>query len=391
MAMIYLDYQATTPIDPRVLEAMMPYLKEAFGNAASATHAEGWRASAALEKARRQVAQAIGAGEAEVFFTSGATESNNWVFFGLTESLRSSQSSDEARSSPHFITTAIEHKSVLAPLHELERRGSIRLTVLPVDRFGRIDLGQLERAITPHTALVSVIFANNEVGTLQPIAEIGKICKKRSVLFHTDATQALGRVPLDVEAQGIDLLSLSAHKIYGPKGIGALYVRRKNPRVTLAPLLYGGGQESAMRSGTANVAGAVGFGVAAEIACLELSSESDRLRKLRDQMWQALQKEFRGRVVLHGHPTERSPQNLCLSFEGLDAEGLMLDLRGLALSSGSACASSPSGPSHVLTALGVPPEQAYGSLRISLGRFTSEQDAGTATEKIISAVHARLS
>jgi cysteine desulfurase len=374
--LIYLDYNATTPVDPRVLEAMLPYLREKFGNAASRNHRFGWEAEAAVEKARAQVAAVLNAGPKEIVWTSGATESNNIAVKGAARMYR-----DKGR---HIITQATEHKAVLDPCKYLEQEG-FRVTYLPVSKTGRIDLDQLRDAMADDTILVSIMYANNEIGTIQPIAEIGKICKERGVLFHTDATQAFGKTPLDVEAMGIDLLSCSAHKIYGPKGVGALYVRRKNPRVRCEPVLHGGGHERGMRSGTLNTPGIVGLGAAAEIAHAEMADEGPRMAGLRDRLWNGLAEKL-DEIYRNGDPEHCLPGTLNVSFAYVEGESLMMGFDNIAVSSGSACTSASLEPSYVLRALGVGEELAHSSIRFSLGRFTTAAEIEQAIDQVTSTV-----
>ena len=358
---IYLDCHATTPMDTRVLEAMLPYFTERFGNPSSLTHAYGWEAEAAVKTARQTLADAINATPAEIIFTSGATEANNLAIKGVAEAYF-----DQGR---HIITVQTEHRAVLDPCKYLQTLG-FEVTYLPVRQDGLIELEQLEQAIRPDTILVSVMAANNEIGVLQPLAEIGAICHKHKVLFHTDAAQAIAKIPLDVEAMNIDLMSLTAHKVYGPKGIGALYVRRRNPRVRLAAQLHGGGQEKGMRSGTLYTPQIVGFAKAVELGLGEMKSESVRQLQLREKLW-AILNQIEG-VTLNGHPTQRLPGNLNVSMEGVDGSALLLGLQPtVALSSGSACSSTSTAPSHVLTALGHSCQLAYASLRFGIGRFNT--------------------
>jgi cysteine desulfurase len=373
---IYMDGQATTPVDPRVLEAMLPYFTERFGNAASRHHRHGWEAEAAVDRAREQVARLIGAAPREIVFTSGATESNNLALKGVAEFHR--------ERGDHLLTQATEHKAVLDPCRALERRG-LRIGILPVDRQGRVDPGQLGGALGERTLLVSVMAANNEIGTLQPIREIGRICKEKGVLFHTDAAQAAGKIRLDVTELGVDLLSLSAHKLYGPKGVGVLYVRGRNPRVRLAPQLDGGGHERGLRSGTLNVPGIVGLGEACAIAQAEMATEAERVGGLRDRLLRGILSRLDG-VTLNGHPEERLPGNLHLSFSGVEGELLLLALREIALSSGSACTSASVEPSHVLRALGVSDTAAHSSLRFGLGRFNTEEEADFTADRVVQEV-----
>ncbi|MCM2323084.1 MAG: IscS subfamily cysteine desulfurase [Oligoflexia bacterium] len=373
---IYLDYHATTPVDPEVFRAMAPYFTEVFGNAASRNHEFGWTAEAAVEKARNQIARLIRATDKEVIFTSGATESNNLAILGVAEMYR--------EKGNHLITSPIEHKAVLDTCHFLEKKG-YEVTYLPVDSYGQVSPEAVRAAIRPTTILVSVMGANNEIGTVNPLAAIGKVCKEKGVLFHTDAVQAAGKVPLDVEAMGIDLMSLSAHKMYGPKGVGALYVRRRNPRVRLAAQIHGGGHERGMRSGTLNVPSIVGFGKAAELSERLLPDETARLRRLRDKLWDAIRSRL-DQVYLNGHPVDRLPNNLNVSFAFVEGESLMMGMKELAVSSGSACTSASLEPSYVLKAIGVGEDLAHTSIRFGLGRFTTEEEIDFAIEKVVSTV-----
>jgi cysteine desulfurase len=373
---VYLDNNATTRTDPRVLEAMLPYFTERYGNAASRHHAFGRDAEDAVERAREQVARLIGANPKEIVFTSGATESDNLALKGAVATYR--------RKGDHLITVATEHKAVLDPCKRLERDG-FRVTFLPVDRYGRVSAEQVAGALTEKTILVSVMAANNEVGTLQPIQAIGRLCKERGVLFHTDAAQAAGKVSLDVNEMGVDLLSLSAHKMYGPKGIGALYVRRRDPHVRLEPLFDGGGHERGLRSGTLPVPLVVGFGVACDLCQRELPGEAQRLTSLRERLRISIQNRLEG-VSLNGHPTERLPNNLNLSFAFIDGEALLMALRDVAVSSGSACTSAEPEPSYVLRALGIPDDLARASIRFGLGRFTDAEEIDYAAGAVIAAV-----
>ncbi len=374
--MIYMDNNATTRTDPRVVEAMLPYFTEHYGNAASRTHAFGWEAEAAVDQAREQIARLIGATPRDIVFTSGATESDNLALKGAAAMYR--------HQGRHLITAATEHHAVLDPARRLEREG-FRVTFLAVDRHGQVCVEQVAEAITPETILVSIMAANNEIGTLQPIRAIGRLCKERGVLFHTDAAQAVGKLPLDVEDMGIDLMSLSAHKMYGPKGIGALYVRRREPRVRLEPMLDGGGHERGLRSGTLPVPLIVGFGKACELCQQEMESEARRLTELREQLRQGIQGRLEG-VYLNGHPTERLPGNLNLSFEFIEGEALLMALRNVAVSSGSACTSASLEPSYVLRALGVGDDLARGSLRFGLGRFTTAAEVEEVAGDVVRAV-----
>ncbi len=370
---IYLDYHATTPVDPEVLQTMIPYFTEIFGNAASRNHEFGWTAEAAVEKARQQIAHFIGAHEKEIIFTSGATESNNLALMGVAEMYQ--------EKGKHIITSPIEHKSILDTCHFLEKKG-FSITYLKVDSYGQVSPESVRNAMTPQTILVSIMAANNEIGTINSIGEIGKVCKERSVLFHTDAVQAVGKIPLNVESMGVDLLSLTAHKIYGPKGIAALYVRRRNPRVRLTPLIYGGGHERGMRSGTLNVPGIVGMGKAVELAQKEMSEEVPRIQRLRDRLWEKIQENL-DEVYLNGHPTDRLPNNLNVSFAYVEGESLMMGMKELAVSSGSACTSASLEPSYVLKHIGVGEDLAHTSIRFGLGRFTTQEEIDFAAEKVV--------
>jgi cysteine desulfurase len=369
---IYLDYQATTPVDPRVLEAMMPYFTHKFGNPHSRSHSYGWEAEEGVEKARAQVAKLIGADEKEVIFTSGATESNNLAIRGVAEFYKDRKN--------HIVTTVTEHKCVLDTCRHLEQQG-FEVTYLPVQKNGLIDLEVLRAAVTDKTVVVSIMAVNNEIGVIQPLAEIGKICREKKAFFHTDAAQAAGKIPLDVEAMNIDLMSISGHKIYGPKGIGALYVRRK-PRIRLVPLIVGGGQERGFRSGTLPTPLCVGLGEAAEIAMKEMDAESKRLAKLRDRMLKGLNAKLTD-IHVNGDLEHRIPGNLNIGFAYVEGESLMMGIKGLSVSSGSACTSASLEPSYVLRALGVEEDMAHTSLRIGLGRFTTEHEVDTAVDELV--------
>lgn len=360
---IYLDNNATTQLDPRVFEVMTPYFLENYGNAASKSHAFGWKAEEAVDYAREQIATLIGANEKEIIFTSGATESNNLAIKGVYEMY--------AAKGNHFITISTEHKAVLDACKHLEKLGA-EVTYLPVAGDGLIHLEQIAEAIKPNTVLVSVMYGNNELGVIQPIREIGKLCKEKGVLFHTDATQAVGKIPVDVIADNIDLMSFTAHKMYGPKGVGALYVRRKNPRVKVTAQMDGGGHERGMRSGTLNVTGIVGFGKACELARLEMESEAKRLSQLRDKLENALLKLEESYV--NGSAEHRLPHTTNISFKYVEGEGLMMGIKDVAVSSGSACTSASLEPSYVLKNLGLDDELAHSSLRFGLGRFTTEEE-----------------
>ncbi|MFZ5440788.1 MAG: IscS subfamily cysteine desulfurase [Myxococcota bacterium] len=422
---IYMDYHATTPVDPRVFEAMKPYFTDDFGNAASRNHAFGWKAEAAVEKARKQVAALIGASDKEIVFTSGATESNNLAIKGVVEFYKD--------KGDHIITVATEHKAILDTCKRLERQRQERIDELKVQRLmeltgadvnpeelasleikhdldkdpvlkrwiekvrtgarvtyltpkkdGLVDLDELRAAITDRTILVSVMLANNEIGVVQPVAEIGAICRERGVLFHTDAVQGVGKIPFDVEAAKVDLVSLSAHKMYGPKGVGALYVRRK-PRVRVREQIDGGGHERGMRSGTLNVTGIVGFGAAAEIAKHELAAEAVRLTALRERLWKGLSAKL-DFLTINGSMSARLPGNLNVSFAFAEGEALMMAIKEVAVSSGSACTSASLEPSYVLRALGVEEELAHSSIRFGLGRFTTEEEVDYVIDLMVRAV-----
>jgi cysteine desulfurase len=370
---IYMDNHATTALDPRVLEAMMPYFIEKFGNAASRNHCFGWEAEEAVDRARHQMAALINAKPKEIIFTSGATESDNLAIKGVVEFYK--------EKGNHVITCVTEHKAVLDSCRAIERQARAVVTYLRVDKYGMVDPDDLRDAITDKTVLITIMYANNEIGTIQPIAEIGKIAKEKGVVFHCDATQGVGKVPVDVEKCGIDLLSMSAHKIYGPKGIGALYVRSKGPRVRLSPIIDGGGHERGMRSGTLNVTGIVGFGAACEFAAKEMPEESRRLAELRNKL-QAGIFERLDEVYLNGHPTERLPGNLNLSFAYVEGESLLMGINDVAVSSGSACTSATLEPSYVIRSLGVDEELAHSSIRFGLGRFNTEQEVDYVTERV---------
>jgi cysteine desulfurase len=372
---VYLDYQATTPMDKRVLDAMMPYFMEKYGNPHSRNHEHGWEAEEAVETARKQIAGLIGADEREIVFTSGATESNNLAIAGVAQFYKDQKD--------HIVTLVTEHKCVLDTCRHLEQQG-YKVAYLPVKPDGLVDLAQLEAAITDRTAIVSVMAANNEIGVLQPLAEIGAICRRKGAFFHTDCAQAFGKIPLDVEAMKIDLMSISGHKIYGPKGIGALFVRRR-PRVRVQALIHGGGQERGMRSGTLPTPLCVGLGKAAEIAKAEMAAENERLTRLRDRFLKIVNDKL-PEVFLNGDLKNRLPGNLNLSFAYVEGEGLMMGIKDLSVSSGSACTSASLEPSYVLRALGVEEELAHTSLRIGFGRFTTEAEVDYAAERIVQAV-----
>ena len=373
---IYMDNHATTQLDPRVLEAMMPYFTRIFGNAASRNHSFGWEAEQAVEKAREQIAKLIGATAKEIIFTSGATESNNLAIKGIAEMYR--------ERGNHIITQVTEHKAVLDTCKRLEKSGC-RVTYLPVDAEGRIDMEDLKRAMDDKTILVTIMFANNEIGVIQPVEEIGKLCRERGVIFHTDAVQAVGKVPVDVNAMNIDVLSLTGHKLYGPKGVGALYVRRRNPRVQISAQIDGGGHERGMRSGTLNVAGIVGLGAACEIAGAELTTETARLLKMRNRLQAKLESKI-DYIHLNGTMEHHLPGNLNMSFVYVEGESLLMGINDIAVSSGSACTSATLEPSYVLKALGLGDDVAHSSIRFGLGRFNTEAEVDYVADKVIDVV-----
>lgn len=374
---VYLDNHATTAVDPRVLEAMLPYFGEKFGNAASRSHAFGWEAEAAVDEAREQVAQIIqAASPREIVFTGGATESDNLAIKGVAEAY--------GDKGDHIVTCATEHRAVLDSCKALERRG-YRVTYLGVDRYGIVRLDQLREAVTDKTVLISVMAANNEIGTIQPIREIGQLAKEKGILYHCDATQGVGKIPMSVEEMGIDLLSLSGHKIYGPKGVGALYVRSKRPKVRLSPIIDGGGHERGMRSGTLNVPGIVGLGKACQVAMHELAREAARLTQLRARLKDGIFGQL-DEVYVNGHPTQRLPGNLNVSFAHVEGESLMMGLKEIAVSSGSACTSAALEPSYVLRALGIPEALAHTSIRFGLGRFNTEEEVDYAIRRVVEEV-----
>jgi len=361
---IYMDNHATTPVDPRVLEAMLPYFNERFGNSASRNHAFGWTAEEAVENARAQIARLINATPKEIIFTSGATESNNLAIKGAAEMYR--------EKGNHIITQVTEHKAVLDTCKRLEKYG-YEVTYLPVGKDGRVNPEDVRKAITPKTILISIMYANNEIGVVQPIAEIGKIAKEKGVLLHSDGVQATGKIPVDVQADNVDMLSMTAHKIYGPKGVGALYVRRRNPRVQLSSILDGGGHERGMRSGTLNVPGIVGFGKACEIATNEMAAESARMIALRDRLRKGLEAKL-DEIYINGTMEHHLPNNLNMSFAFVEGESLLMGINDIAVSSGSACTSATLEPSYVLKALGVGEDLAHTSIRFGLGRFNTEEE-----------------
>jgi len=374
---IFLDNHSTTPMDPRVLEAMLPYFVEKFGNAASRNHAFGWEAEEAGETDRKQIARLIKADPKEIVFTSGATESDNLALKGVLEMYK--------EKGNHIITSATEHRAVLDTTKSLEAKGLTTVTYLPVDKQGMVNPQDVRNAITDKTILISVMLANNEIGTVNPVQEIGKIAKEKGVLFHCDATQGVGKIPVDVQAMGIDLMSFSAHKIYGPKGVGALYVRKKNPRVRIAAQIDGGGHERGMRSGTLPVPLIVGFGKACEICEQEMAAESAHLSKMRDRLQAGIMAALE-ESYLNGHPTHRLPGNLNISFAYVEGESLLMGMKEIALSSGSACTSATLEPSYVLRALGVGTELAHSSIRFGLGRFNTEEEIDYTIKKVIEIV-----
>jgi cysteine desulfurase len=373
---IYMDYHATTPVDPRVLETMLPYFSEKFGNAASRNHSFGWAAEEAVENARAQIARLINASPKEIIFTSGATESNNLAIKGAAEMYR--------EKGNHIITQVTEHKAVLDTCKRMEKYG-YEVTYLPVAKDGRIDLDDLRRAITSKTILITIMYANNEIGVIQPVEEIGKIAKEKGVLFHSDGVQAAGKVPVDVQRDGLDMISLTAHKIYGPKGCGALYVRRRNPRVQLASQIDGGGHERGMRSGTLNVPGIVGFGKAAELCQQGMAEESARLRGMRDRLKDGLFAKL-DELYINGSMTHRLPHNINISFAFVEGESLLMGINDVAVSSGSACTSATLEPSYVLKALGVGEDLAHTSIRFGLGRFNTQEEVDYVMNRVIEVV-----
>ncbi len=374
---IYMDNHATTPVDPRVLEAMLPFFGEKFGNAASRNHSFGWSAEEAVENARAQIARLVNANPKEIIFTSGATESNNLAIKGVAEMYR--------EKGNHIITQVIEHKAVLDTCKRLEKYG-FEVTYLPVEKDGRINLDDLRRAITPKTILISIMYANNEIGVINPIAEIGKIAKEKGVFFHVDGVQAAGKVPVDVQKDNIDLLSLSGHKIYGPKGVGALYVRRRNPRVQVSAIIDGGGHERGMRSGTLNVPGIVGMGKACEVCQNEMAEEGERLRRLRERLKDGIFAKL-DEVYINGSMVHRLPHNLNVSFAFVEGESLLMGINDVAVSSGSACTSATLEPSYVLKALGVGEDLAHTSIRFGLGRFNTQEEVDYVIDRVVETVN----
>ncbi|MGD0116451.1 MAG: IscS subfamily cysteine desulfurase [Candidatus Binatus sp.] len=370
---VYMDNHATTRVDSRVLDAMLPYFTEKFGNAASRNHSFGWEAEEAVDRSRNQIAALIGAKSKEIIFTSGATESDNLAIKGVVEFYK-----DKGN---HIISCVTEHKAVLDSCRTLERAGKATVTYLPVDKYGMVDPDAVRRAITDKTVLITIMWANNEIGTIHPIAEIGKIAKEKGIVFHCDAVQAIGKVPVDVEKAGVDLASITAHKIYGPKGIGAIYVRSKGPRVRLTPQMDGGGHERGMRSGTLNVPGIVGLGAACEISGMEMPDEAQRLIQLRSQLQAGLFERL-DEIYVNGHPTERLPGNLNVSFAYVEGESLLMGINDIAVSSGSACTSATLEPSYVIRALGIDDELAHSSIRFGLGRFNTLEEVDYVTDRV---------
>jgi cysteine desulfurase len=376
---VYLDNHATTPVDPRVLDAMLPYFREVFGNSASRNHEFGWKAEEAVEKSRAQIAKLINASPKEIIFTSGATESDGLAIRGIAEMYR--------EKGNHIITQVTEHKAVLDTCKRLEKEG-YEVTYLPVQKDGRINLDDLRRAITPKTILITIMYANNEIAVVQPINEIGKIAKEKGIFFHTDAVQAIGKIPVDVQKDGIDLLSISAHKIYGPKGVGALYVRRRNPRVQLVAQIDGGGHERGMRSGTLNVPGIVGLGKACELCMNEMAEESVRLKALRDRLTKAIMSQL-DETFINGSMEHRLPHSVNISFAYVEGESMLMGINDIAVSSGSACTSATLEPSYVLKALGVGEDLAHTSIRFGIGRFNTEEEVDYVVNRVVETV-ARL-
>ena len=374
---IYLDNHATTPADPRVVDAMLPYFTEKFGNSASRNHAFGWAAEEAVEIARGQIAKLINASPKEIIFTSGATESNNLAIKGVAEMYR--------EKGNHIITQVTEHKAVLDTCKRLEKYG-YEVTYLPVQKDGRINLDDLRKAITPKTILISIMFANNEIGVVQPIEEIGKIAKEKGVFFHVDGVQAAGKIPVDVQRDGIDLLSISAHKIYGPKGVGALYVRRKNPRVQLSAIIDGGGHERGMRSGTLNVTGIIGLGKACELCQQEMAQETVKLSRLRDRLKEGIMSKL-DECYINGSMEHRLPHNINIGFAFVEGESLLMGINDIAVSSGSACTSATLEPSYVLKALGVGEDLAHTSIRFGIGRFNTEEEVDYVVGRVVETVN----
>jgi cysteine desulfurase len=367
---LYLDYNATTPLDPEIYKLMEPYFKEFFGNPASASHKWGWTAENAVQKARMQVANFIGSKSTEVSFTSGATEANNWVIFGLISKLRELNPNEPI----HMITSNVEHSSIMKAMAAANKLYNVDVDFLPVNSYGVVAVEQVARAIKPHTKLISLIWVNNEIGSINPIPEIANLAKAKQILLHTDGTQAVGKIPVHATDMGIDFLSFSAHKLYGPKGVGALYIRGANPKVEINPLIWGGGQERGLRSGTLNVPAIVGMGAACDICQKNMAAETAHLANLRDHLWSELKAAFADAVTLNGHPTDRSPMSLNITLRSYPNEMLLPRCQKLGISTGSACASSAAHASHVLRAIGLTNEQAACSMRLSIGRWTTQTE-----------------
>jgi len=373
---IYLDNNSTTPVDPRVFDEMRPFFIDQFGNAASKQHSFGWIAESAVDKARQRAASLLNVEPKEIIFTSGATESNNIVIKGIAEAYLSKGN--------HIITSSIEHPSVLESCRSLEKRG-FEITCLSVDKYGLIDLQELSDTITQKSILVSIMSSNNEIGTIQPVKEIAKICNEKNVLFHTDAAQSVGKVPFDVQRLGLDLASVSAHKMYGPKGIGALFVKKRKPKIQIYPIISGGGHEQGLRSGTLNVPSVVGFGKACELAQLEMNDEIEKTRKLRDKFLSNLIKEFRD-IKLNGHQQKRLPGNLNIRFEDISSDLLFAEIKDVAFSSGSACSTSKAEPSHVLREIGLNENEIRNSIRLGIGRFNTDEEIDYVSNKFINVI-----
>ena len=374
---IYMDNHATTPVDPRVVDAMLPYFTEKFGNAASRNHSFGWAGEEAIETARQQIASLIGATPKEIIFTSGATESDNLMIKGVAEMYR--------EKGNHIITQAIEHKAVLDTCKRLEKYG-YEVTYLPVQKDGRVDPEDVRKAITPKTILITIMYANNEIGAINPIQEIGKIAKEHGIIFAVDGVQAVGKIPVDVQKDNIDLLAISAHKIYGPKGVGALYVRRRNPRVQLSAIIDGGGHERGMRSGTLNVTGIIGLGKACELCQQEMAQETAKLSRLRDRLKEGIMSKL-DECYINGSMEHRLPHNINISFAFVEGESLLMGINDIAVSSGSACTSATLEPSYVLKALGVGEDLAHTSIRFGIGRFNTEEEVDYVVGRVVETVN----
>lgn len=382
---VYLDYNATTPLDPDIFKLMEPYFKELFGNPASGSHQWGWVAENAVQKARMQVANFVGCKSSEIAFTSGATEANNWVIFGLISKLREQNPNEPI----HMITSNVEHSSIMKSMAAAEKLYNVEVDFLPVNSLGHVEVEQVQKALKPHTKLISLIWVNNEIGSINPIPEIAKLAKANNVLIHSDGTQSVGKIPVHATEMGLDFISFSAHKLYGPKGVGALYIRGAHPKVEINPLVWGGGQERGLRSGTLNVPAIVGMGAACEFSQKNLAHETAHLLELRNHMWAQLQNAFGDIVSLNGHPTERSPMNLNITFRSCPSEILLPRLQKLGVSTGSACASNAAYVSHVLKAIGLTHEQAGCTLRMSFGRWTTKEELNHAVELLKQALPAK--